>query len=37
MTGYRRMRRQARQVRRSGMQPMMVVNGDPSHSRPSPA
>ncbi len=26
MTGYHRMRRQARQVRRSGMQPMMVFN-----------
>ena len=26
MTSYRRMRRQARQVRRSGMQPMMVFN-----------
>jgi len=26
MTGYRRMRRHARQVRRAGMQPMMVVN-----------
>ena len=30
MTSYRRMRRQARQIRRSGMQPMMVINGDPS-------
>jgi len=30
MTSYRRMRRQARQVRRAGMQPMMVINsGDP--------
>ena len=29
MTSYRRMRRQARQIRRSGMQPMMVVNTDP--------
>ena len=26
MTSYRRMRRQARQIRRSGMQPMMVIN-----------
>jgi hypothetical protein len=30
VTSYRRMRRQARQIRRSGMQPMMVINGDPS-------
>ena len=30
MTSYRRMRRQARQIRRSGMQPMMFVSGDPS-------
>ena len=30
MTSYRRVRRQARQIRRSGMQPMMVINGDPS-------
>src|SRR5215471_19124479 len=30
MTSYRRMRRQARQIRRSGMQPMMFINGDPS-------
>jgi hypothetical protein len=29
MTSYRRMRRQARQIRRSGMQPMMVINSDP--------
>ncbi len=30
MTGYRQMRRQARQARRAGMQPMMVINsGDP--------
>ena len=29
MTSYRRMRRQARQIRRSGMQPMMFINGDP--------
>ena len=30
MTGYRQMRRQARQARRVGMQPMMVINsGDP--------
>ena len=36
MTSYRRMRRQARQVRRSGMQPMMVINGDPSQF-PTPA
>ena len=26
MTGYRQMRRQARQARRAGMQPMMVIN-----------
>ena len=26
MTSYRRMRRQARQIRRSGMQPMMFIN-----------
>jgi len=30
MTSYRRMRRQARQIRRGGMQPMMFINGDPS-------
>ncbi len=30
MTSYRRMRRQSRQARRAGMQPMMVINpGDP--------
>ena len=30
MTGYRQMRRQARQARRAGMQPMMVISsGDP--------
>ncbi len=29
MASYRRMRRQARQIRRSGMQPMMVINADP--------
>ena len=30
MTTYRRMRRQARQARRSGLQPMMVINsGEP--------
>ena len=29
MTSYRRMRRQARQVRRGGMQPMLVINADP--------
>ena len=30
MTSYRRMRRHARQARRAGMQPMMVINsGDP--------
>ena len=29
MTSYRRMRRQARQIRRTGMQPMMVINADP--------
>ena len=30
MTRYRRMRRHARQARRAGMQPMMVINpGDP--------
>ena len=26
MSTYRRMRRQARQARRSGLQPMMVIN-----------
>ena len=36
MTSYRRMRRQARQIRRSGMQPMMFVSGDPSQF-PAPA
>ena len=30
MTSYRRMRRQARQIRRSGMQPMMFINADSS-------
>jgi len=30
VTSYRRMRRQARQIRRGGMQPMMFINGDPS-------
>ena len=30
MTSYRRMRRQARQIRRSGMQPMMFINSDSS-------
>jgi FtsK/SpoIIIE family len=30
MTSYRRMRRQARQIRRSGMQPMMFVSSDSS-------
>ena len=30
MTSYRRMRRQARQIRRSGMQPMMFISGDSS-------
>ena len=30
MTSYRRMRRQARQIRRGGMQPMMLINGEPS-------
>ena len=34
MTSYRRMRRQARRVRRSGMQPMMVIT--PVTSSPSP-
>ena len=29
MTSYRRMRGQARQIRRTGMQPMMVINADP--------
>jgi hypothetical protein len=30
MTRYRQMRRHARQARRAGMQPMMVINsGDP--------
>ena len=30
MSTYRRMRRQARQARRSGLQPMMVINsGEP--------
>lgn len=36
MTSYRRMRRQARQVRRGGMQPMFVINADPSQF-PTPA
>jgi hypothetical protein len=36
MTSYRRMRRQARQIRRGGMQPMMFINGDPSQL-PAPA
>jgi len=36
VTSYRRMRRQARQIRRSGMQPMMFVSGDPSQF-PAPA
>ncbi len=31
MSSYRRMRRQARQVRRSGMQPMMVINSGDQH------
>jgi hypothetical protein len=30
MTSYRRMRRQARQIRRSGMQPMMFISADPN-------
>jgi hypothetical protein len=30
VTSYRRMRRQARHIRRGGMQPMMFINGDPS-------
>ena len=34
MTSYRRMRRQARRVRRSGMQPMMVITGDQFPSPP---
>jgi hypothetical protein len=34
MTGYRQMRRHARQARRAGMQPMMVINsGDPFPER----
>jgi S-DNA-T family DNA segregation ATPase FtsK/SpoIIIE len=34
MTGYRQMRRQARQARRAGMQPMMVISsGDPFPER----
>jgi hypothetical protein len=36
VTSYRQMRRQARQIRRSGMQPMFVFNGD--HGQfPTPA
>jgi hypothetical protein len=31
MPGYRQMRRQARQVRRGGMQPMFMISGDASH------
>jgi hypothetical protein len=30
MTSYRRMRRHARQIRRSGMQPMMFISADSS-------
>jgi hypothetical protein len=30
VTSYRRVRRQARQIRRTGMQPMLVINADPS-------
>ena len=36
MSSYRRMRRQARQIRRGGMQPMMFINADSSHF-PAPA
>lgn len=36
MANYRRMRRHARQIRRSGMQPMMVINAD-SGQFPEPA
>ena len=36
MTSYRRMRRQARQIRRGGMQPMMFVSAD-SNQFPTPA
>ena len=36
MTSYRRMRRQARQIRRSGMQPMLFINADSSQF-PTPA
>ncbi len=30
MANYRQMRRRSRQIRRAGMQPMMVINADPS-------
>ena len=36
MPGYRQMRRQARQVRRGGMQPMFMISGDASQF-PTPA
>lgn len=36
MGSYGRMRRHARQVRRAGMQPMMVINAEPGHF-PEPA
>jgi hypothetical protein len=36
MANYRQMRRRARQVRRAGMQPMMVINADGSQF-PEPA
>jgi hypothetical protein len=36
MTNYRRMRRQARQIRRGGMQPMMFIGADSNHF-PTPA
>ena len=36
MTSYRRMRRQARQIRRGGMQPMMFISAD-SNQFPTPA
>ena len=36
MTSYRHVRRQARRIRRSGMQPMMFINPDSSQF-PTPA
>ena len=36
MTSYRRMRRQARQIRRGGMQPMLFISAD-SNQFPTPA